>query len=234
MLKNIKKYIPRRKYRERGQTERRKKSGFLEKKPDYKIRAEDYHEKEKKYKNLKEAARTRNPDEFYHKMIKAKIIDGEHVQFPDDKNLEQKLVTNTQFINLVNFKKSQLEKEAEKMKIRLQLNKDVFEEGNKSTHTFYYEDEDEYLEEQQKEKENELLNKKRNLSIDNNDEEQENEEKLTPENKQLINTYKQRKKHIKQLEQISQGLQEQKELLKGGKKKKIGEGVYKYFMERKK
>ena len=234
MLKNIKKYIPRRKYRERGQNERRKKLGFLEKKKDYKIRAEDYHEKEKKYKNLKEAARTRNPDEFYHKMIKAKIIDGEHVQFPDDKNLEQKLVTNTQFINLVNFKKSQLEKEAEKMKIRLQLNKDVFEEGNKSTHTFYYEDEDEYLEEQQKEKENELLNKKRNLSIDNNDEEQENEEKLTPENKQLINTYKQRKKHIKQLEQISQGLQEQKELLKGGKKKKIGEGVYKYFMERKK
>ena len=101
-------------------------------------------------------------------------------------------------------------------------------------HTFYYEDEDEYLEEQQKEKENELLNKKRNLSIDKNDEEQENEKKLTPENKQLINTFKQRKKHIKQLEQISQGLQEQKELLKGGKKKKIGDGVYKYFMERKK
>ena len=50
----------------------------------------------------------------------------------------------------------------------------------------------------------------------------------------LINIYKQRKKHIKQLEQISQGLQEQKELLKPGKKKKIGNGVYKYFMERKK
>ena len=81
---------------------------------------------------------------------------------------------------------------------------------------------------------NYLLNKKRNLSIDKNDEEQENEKKLTPENKELINTYKQRKKHIKQLEQISQGLQEQKELLKGGKKKKIREGVYKYFMERKK
>ena len=235
MLKNIKKYIPRRKYRERGQTERRKKLGFLEKKQDYKIRAEDYHMKEKKYKNLKEAARTRNPDEFYHKMIKAKIIDGEHIQFPDDKNLEQKLVTNTQFINLVNFKKSQLEKEAEKIKERLQLNKDIFQEGNKSVHTFYYDDEDEYLEEQQKEKEKEFLNKKRNR--DNNIEDSDNEEKdkkLTPENKQLINTYKQRKKHIKQLEQISQGLQEQKELLKGGKKKKIGNGVYKYFMERKK
>jgi len=233
MLKNIKKYIPRRKYRERGQIERRKRLGFLEKKKDYKIRAEDYHEKEKKYKNLKEAARTRNPDEFYHKMIKAKIIDGEHVQFPDDKNLEQKLVTNTQFINLVNFKKSQLEKEAEKMKARLQLNKNIFEGGNKNIHTLYYEDEDEFLEEQKREKENEFLNKKRNLD---NEEISENDEDkiLTPENKQLINTYKQRKKHIKQLEQISQGLQEQKELLKGGKKKKIGDGVYKYFMERKK
>ena len=234
MLKNIKKYIPRRKYRERGQIERRKRLGFLEKKQDYKIRAEDYHEKEKKYKNLKEAARTRNPDEFYHKMIKAKIIDGEHVQFPDDKNLEQKLVTNTQFINLVNFKKSQLEKEAEKMKVRLQLNKNIFEGGNKSKHTLYYEDEDEFLEELKKEKEKEFLNKKRNLDNKEENDEIEEDKKLTPENKQLINTFKQRKKHIKQLEQISQGLQEQKELLKGGKKKKIGDGVYKYFMERKK
>ena len=234
MLKNIKKYIPRRKYRERGQLEHRKKLGFLEKKKDYKIRAEDYHEKEKKYKNLKEAARTRNPDEFYHKMIKAKIIDGEHVQFPDDKNLEQKLVTNTQFINLVNFKKSQLENEAEKMKVRLQLNKNIFEGGNNSKHTLYYEDEDEFLEEIKKEKEKEFLNKKRNLNKKEESEINEEEQKLTPENKQLINTYKQRKKHIKQLEQISQGLQEQKELLKGGKKKKIGNGVYKYFMERKK
>ena len=234
MLKNIKKYIPRRKYRERGQIERRKRLGFLEKKQDYKIRAEDYHEKEKKYKSLKEAARTRNPDEFYHKMIKAKIIDGEHVQFPDDKNLEQKLVTNTQFINLVNFKKSQLEKEAEKMKVRLQLNKNIFEGGDKSIHTLYYEDEDEFLEEQKKEKENEFLNKKRNLDNKEENDEIEEDKKLTPENKQLINTFKQRKKHIKQLEQISQGLQEQKELLKGGKKKKIGDGVYKYFMERKK
>ena len=241
MLKNIKKYIPRRKYRERSQNERRKKLGFLEKKKDYKIRAEDYHKKEKKYKDLKEAARTRNPDEFYHKMIKAKIIDGEHVQFPEDKTLEQKIVINTQFINLVNFKKSQLEKEAEKIKYRLQLNKNIFEGGNKSTHTLYYDDEDEYLEEQKIEKE--LLNKKRkrNKSKENKEEIEENngelnfEKKiLTPENKQLINTYKQRQKHIKQLEKISQGLQEQKELLKPSKKKKIKDGLFKYFIERKK
>ena len=234
MLKNIKKYIPKRKYRERAQLESRKKLGLLEKKSDYKLRAEDYHKKENQYKKLKEQARTKNPDEFYHKMIKAKIIDGEHVQFPDDKTLEQKIVTNTQFINLVNFKKSQLENEAEKMKNRLQLNKDIFEQGDKSIHTIYYDDEDEYFEELKKEKEEEkkniLLNKKRNL----NKEEDDNNKELSAENKQLINIYKQRKKHIKQLEQISQGLQEQKELLKPSKKKKIKGGLFKYFLERKK
>lgn len=246
MLKNIKKYIPRRKYRERSQNERRKKLGFLEKKQDYKIRAEDYHAKEKKYKNLKEAARTRNPDEFYHKMIKAKIIDGEHVQFHEDKTLEQKIVTNTQFINLVNFKKSQLEKETEKLKYRLQLNKNIFEGGNKSTHTLYYDDEDEYFKEHILEKE--FLNKKRKINKTKEKKEKEEIEEqidninninrenkvLISENKQLINTYKQRKKHIKQLQLISQGLQEQKELLQPSKKKKIKGGLFKYFVERKK
>lgn len=234
MLKNIKKYIPKRKYRERSQNERRKKLGFLEKKQDYKIRAEDYHAKEKKYKSLKEAARTRNPDEFYHKMIKAKIIDGEHVQFPDDKTLEQKIVTNTQFINLVNFKKSQLQNEAEKMKYRLQMNKNIFEGGDSSKHTYYYDDEDEYFEDKNHQKEIELLKKKRNKKDDDEFIQDNGNKNLTPENKQLINTYKQRQKHIKQLEQISQGLQEQKEFFKPGKKKKIKDGVYRYFLERKK
>ena len=234
MLKNIKKYIPKRKYRERSQNERRKKLGFLEKKQDYKIRAEDYHAKEKKYKSLKEAARTRNPDEFYHKMIKAKIIDGEHIQFPDDKTLEQKIVTNTQFINLVNFKKSQLQNEAEKMKYRLQMNKNIFEGGDSSKHTYYYDDQDEYFEDKNHQKEIELLKKKRNKKDDDEFIQDNGNKNLTPENKQLINTYKQRQKHIKQLEQISQGLQEQKEFLKPGKKKKIKDGVYRYFLERKK
>ena len=100
MLKNIKKYIPKRKYRERSQNERRQRLGFLEKKQDYKIRAEDYHRKEEKYKKLKEAARTKNPDEFYHKMIKAKIEDGEHVKYAEEKTIQDKIVSNTQFINV--------------------------------------------------------------------------------------------------------------------------------------
>ena len=215
MLKNIKKYIPKRKYRERSQFEKRKKKGFLEKKKDYKIRAEDYHRKEEKYKKLKEAARTRNPDEFYHRMLKAKIIDGEHIEFSDEKNLQDKIISNTQFINLVNFKKSQIENEKEKLKIDLQLKSNLFK-GKKHKNILYYDNEDDFLKD-------EMLNKKR----------EREEEEIKIDNDKL-NKYKQKVKNVKQLEAISQGLQEQKELIKPAKRKKDKEGFYKYFIERKK
>ena len=214
MLKNLKKYIPKRKYRERSQFERRKKKGFLEKKKDYKIRAEDYHKKEAKYKKLKEAARTRNPDEFYHRMLKAKIIDGEHIEFSEEKTLQDKIVSNTKFINLVNFKKSQIEKEKEKLKVDLQLNRDLFK-GKKYKKILFYDHEDEVLND-------DILNKKR---------ERDEDFKF---DKDKINKYKQKVKNIKQLEAISQGLQEQKELIQPGKRKKDKDGFYKYFIERKK
>ena len=214
MLKNLKKYIPKRKYRERSQFERRKKKGFLEKKKDYKIRAEDYHKKEAKYKKLKEAARTRNPDEFYHRMLKAKIIDGEHIEFSEEKTLQDKIVSNTKFINLVNFKKSQIEKEKEKLKVDLQLNRDLFK-GKKYKKILFYDNEEDVL--------NDInLNKKR---------ERDEDFKF---DKDKINKYKQKVKNIKQLEAISQGLQEQKEIIQPGKRKKDKEGFYKYFIERKK
>ena len=214
MLKNIKKYIPKRKYRERSQFEKRKKKGFLEKKKDYKIRAEDYHRKEEKYKKLKEAARTRNPDEFYHRMLKAKIIDGEHIEFSEEKTLQDKIVSNTKFINLVNFKKSQIEKEKEKLKVDLQLNRDLFK-GKKYKKILFYDNEEDVL--------NDInLNKKR---------ERDEDFKF---DKDKINKYKQKVKNIKQLEAISQGLQEQKEIIQPGKRKKDKDGFYKYFIERKK
>ena len=215
MLKNIKKYIPKRKYRERSQFEKRKKKGFLEKKKDYKIRAEDYHRKEEKYKKLKEAARTRNPDEFYHRMLKAKIIDGEHIEFSDEKSLQDKIISNTQFINLVNFKKSQIENEKEKLKIDLQLKSNLFK-GKKHKNILYYDNEDDVFKD-------EMLNKKR----------EREEEEIKIDNDKL-NKYKQKVKNVKQLEAISQGLQEQKELIKPAKRKKDKEGFYKYFIERKK
>jgi U3 small nucleolar RNA-associated protein 11 len=44
-MSTLKGYIPKRKYRERSQLKRREKLGILEKKKDYKVRADNYHKK---------------------------------------------------------------------------------------------------------------------------------------------------------------------------------------------
>jgi U3 small nucleolar RNA-associated protein 11 len=110
MLKNLKKYIPKRKYKERSQLERRKKLGLLEKKDDYKIRADDFHHKEKRYKKLKEEARLKNPEEFYFKMVNSKTLNDEHVKVRDEIPLEERIVHHNKMLNLVNYKKSVQEK----------------------------------------------------------------------------------------------------------------------------
>ena len=110
MLENLKKYIPKRKYRERGQLENRKKLGFLEKKEDYKIRADDFHKKEAKYKKLKEEARTKNPEEFYFKMVNSKTVNGEHLNVVEGNSLDKRLGHTDKLLNLVNFKKSMQER----------------------------------------------------------------------------------------------------------------------------
>jgi U3 small nucleolar RNA-associated protein 11 len=110
MLKNLKKYIPKRKYQERSQLERRKKHGFLEKKQDYKQRANDFHKKEQKYKKLKEEARLKNPEEFYFKMVNSKVVEGEHLRERDEKTFEERITSHNKLLNLVNFKKSIQEK----------------------------------------------------------------------------------------------------------------------------
>eukprot|EP01095_Lingulamoeba_sp_RSL-Kostka_P005682 TRINITY_DN171_c0_g2_i1.p1 TRINITY_DN171_c0_g2~~TRINITY_DN171_c0_g2_i1.p1 ORF type:complete len:311 (-),score=123.47 TRINITY_DN171_c0_g2_i1:114-1046(-) len=65
-------------HKERGQISSRKKYGLLEKKKDYKLRAQDYHSKQNRLNILKQKALFRNPDEFYHRMINSKTVGGIH------------------------------------------------------------------------------------------------------------------------------------------------------------
>ncbi|GME97795.1 hypothetical protein B5S31_g4616 [[Candida] boidinii] len=62
--------VQKKQHRERSQPQSRQKWGFLEKKKDYKLRADNYHKKQAQLKIFKEKSKKHNEDEYYHAMTK--------------------------------------------------------------------------------------------------------------------------------------------------------------------
>jgi U3 small nucleolar RNA-associated protein 11 len=88
--------IPKRKYRERHQPADRQNLGYLEKHRDYSQRAKDFHAKEAELNALREQAYTRNPEEFYFKMVHSQLKDGIHTEFepPVEDQVQKKRKTH--------------------------------------------------------------------------------------------------------------------------------------------
>jgi len=110
-------------HQERSQPSERQHLGLLEKKKDYKSRADEHHKRQNTLKALRRKALARNPDEFYFKMVHTKLEDGVHksadnvpVYTPDQLKLIQ-----SQDIRYINFKRSVELKKIEKLKAGLQL-----------------------------------------------------------------------------------------------------------------
>jgi U3 small nucleolar RNA-associated protein 11 len=97
--------------------------GNLEKKKDYKQRATDYQEKQKRLKELHKKALERNPEEFYFHMKNSKTLDGVHIEKPeeDDDSEAQRVLLASQDLRYVNFKLGLEQKKIEKLKSHLHM-----------------------------------------------------------------------------------------------------------------
>ncbi|XP_070691689.1 probable U3 small nucleolar RNA-associated protein 11 [Pempheris klunzingeri] len=124
-------------HHERSQPGFRKHLGLLEKKKDYKLRADDYHKKQNTLAALRKKALDKNPDEFYYKMINSQLQDGVHVDKKDQVEVteEQKKVMRTQDIKYVEMKRVAEAKKIERLKGELHL-LDA-ENKQKNKHTFF-------------------------------------------------------------------------------------------------
>lgn len=111
----------------------------MEKKKDYKLRADDYHKKRNTLLALQKKALEKNPDEFYFKMISSKLQDGVHVakkgKEGEEMTEEQKKLMRTQDIKYVEMKRVSEAKKIERLKGELHL-LDA-ENKQKNKHTFF-------------------------------------------------------------------------------------------------
>ncbi|KAG8228447.1 hypothetical protein J437_LFUL009098 [Ladona fulva] len=124
-------------HRERHQPEIRSHLGLLEKKKDYKARANDYNAKRRTLKTLKKKVLNKNPDEFYFHMINSRIEDGVHHEIceEDEHSPEQIKLMQTQDMKYVDLKRRVEASKIEKMQSRMHIIDVANETSNK--HIFF-------------------------------------------------------------------------------------------------
>lgn len=120
-MSSLRNAVKRRTHKERAQPAARSKFGLLEKHKDYVLRARDYHKKQENIQRLREKAASRNPDEFYFKMINTRTVDGVHRPQSGAKQYsnEELLLMKTQDIQYVLQKAQSEKKKAERLQSAL-------------------------------------------------------------------------------------------------------------------
>ncbi|VDP92759.1 unnamed protein product [Echinostoma caproni] len=108
-FKNVQKRYART-HKERSQPEHRKHLGLLPKKKDFVIRAREKEKKDKKIKELRRQALTRNTDEFYFNMCNS-VFDAERGHIPLNAETQY---TDSDLKNALSMSVAQLQHELQK------------------------------------------------------------------------------------------------------------------------
>ncbi|CAL9123264.1 unnamed protein product [Musa textilis] len=147
-MSSLRNAIPRRTHKERAQPQERKKFGLLEKHKDYVLRARAFHQKEDTLRRLREKAASRNPDEFYFKMVNTRMVDGIHrpKSEANEYTPEELMLMKTQDIGYVLQKLQSEKKKIERLNSALH----TLDHQPENKHVFYAEDREEAKEIQSK------------------------------------------------------------------------------------
>ncbi|XP_023944191.2 probable U3 small nucleolar RNA-associated protein 11 [Bicyclus anynana] len=127
-------------HKERHQPESRKHLGLLEKKKDYKSRANDYHHKGNTLKLLRKRTLDKNPDEFYFHMINSRVKDGVHheLEKEDEHTPQQVKLMQTQDLKYVNMKRTIETRKIQRLQSQLHMTEVA--DSTPNTHIFYVEE----------------------------------------------------------------------------------------------
>lgn len=237
--------IQKKQHRERSQTLDRARFGLLEKKKDYKLRADDYHKKQAAIKALKAKAAQYNPDEYYHAMTRNRT-DDRGILISDRGNelltVDQVKLLKTQDSNYIRTMRlnelRKIEKQRETLAFKAQGKHTVFVDNKEQQQQFKPE---EFFN-----TDKDLLNRRENrLTIDQlesnkkivNNMDEIVRERLNEKKVKLYKALKSRLEKERQLKEVGNRMEQQKELMKKGNKKKIVDGngntLFKWKTQRK-
>lgn len=237
--------IQKKQHRERSQISERRHLGLLEKKKDYKLRAENYHAKEAKLKLLRKKAKERNPDEFYFGMHSTKT-DEHGIGYKENPldiaerelSADAKKLLQTQDATYVRTMRLKELRVIERMQAELMPKATgkhvIFVNSEKEQEEF---DAADYFQTDKT-----LLNKRENrLKLDQLGEKQTHTQELDEGiNKERVSRLKKLAAHIereRELAIVEQRLDLDRELAKSGEREKVvkdGKVTYKWKAERKK
>lgn len=213
--------IAKKQHRERAQPLERRKWGLLEKKRDYKLRAQDFHRKEAQLKILRKKASERNVDEYSHGMVRKKtdkngilITERGNEVLSNDAALLLKTQDSNYVKTLNNNEKRQIEKVEKQLLFSSRGEHTVFVDYSKQAEEFSPQEFFNTTEELLDRRENRL----RKDQVDLLDIEENRFQN------QRLSSYKKLNSRLKrqaELEKVQQEMDLQRELMKKGEKKKI-------------